>query len=699
MRPPPPSPLPTRCAVVVDPLSGLPCWPSSAYYDGASLYIGAAADERRDGAPSRYVAAVRRAVDAGTPVRLGEREFSGADLVSGYLRALATEAERVHGGRISRLALTVPPGYQPADPRREAMISIAAAAGFPAAELMSDAVATALDPAAGLGLSDDALVLVCDLGATWTVALLQARGEHAVQLAQETSGAGRDIDRLLLQDLRLTMPDAVEPLLGRSGEAGMQAYYQVTCFLRRLKHQLSEVGRTSGQLPALGIPYHLTRAELERFAEPALRWLLASCRAVVAKAGATLADITAVLVGGGCSRIAGAQHMIHVGLGLPVVQAPDPELAAVRGAARWAANADQRRLPPERPRWRVEPLSWKIPGGPARLLRWLVDEGQPYPADALLAQIRTADDRVYDLAADREGVLLEQRLPPGATVTSAAVVGTTRAAAPLAGGEPTRRHRYRSDGDWLLTTDRGLVVEWTELGGFMRAREISSGVSVAEVRPPPGPRIERASPAALAKSTASGSSTSYGGRPYVGPDGRLAFVSWDPDGHFTVWDALSGAVLSKFKTPDRPARVLVDEVRCRLVAESGKRARVGRYQRDVATVWDLRTGRLTEEMVGEELQRRYVGFAARTAADAFGAEATSPDAQLHVLAAADGAAVTVREAETGREIFRAEAPTDGGRPAKPPRVGFSGDGRQLLVHWPAAVGGWVDVWDVVTPAT
>lgn len=670
-----------RLRLVPDPVTGSARWPASALHNGAGLVVGGAAEQHRDAAPGRYVPAVRRAVDAGTTVWLGDRQYTGVELATAYLRCMVEHAQRTQDGPIDRLVLTVPPGYPAADPRRSALLSAATAAGFPDAELVADSAAATLDPEVSHDLPDGALVLVCDLGATWTVALLEWHPDGAVQLAQETSGAGRDFDLLLLQGLRVALADRVEPVLGQGGETGARAYYQLTDFVRRLKHRLSDVDRAADQLPGLGAPYQLSRAELDRFAEPALRWLLASCRAVVAQARVRLTDVAAVVLAGGGSRLRAAHAMVAAGLALPVRQAAEPELTAVRGAARWAVGTGGRRLPPERPMWRVEPLSWRIPDGQARLLRWLVAEGQGYPAGALLAQVRTADDRVYDLTAEREGVLLEHRLRAGVTIPSAAVAATTRSAAVLAQGRLNHRHHLRPAADWLLSTDRRYLIECGDRGEYIRVRDISSGGAVSEVRAPGTPE---------------------GGRPGVGPDGRLAYVSWDGGGHFGVWDVLSGAALAHFKTPDRPAAVLIDEARWRLVAESGRRVQVGRYQRDTATVWDLSTGGLIEEMVGEDLHRRYAGFATRTGADAFGAAATSPDGRVRAVVAAAaeadpaGPAVLLIEAATGQEVFRTGPPAPGsaGQAVHSARVGFSADGRHVLVHWRCASSGWVDVWDL-----
>ena len=150
-------------------------------------------------------------------------------------------------------------------------------------------------------------------------------------------------------------------------------------------------------------PYGLTREWLDRLAEPGLRWVGASCRSLLGRAaaggsalgraralagfaarprsgvqGSTMADVAAVILAGGHAQLAAAPKVLGQELQRPVLRLDDPELAAVRGAVRFAVAAPTRRLWADHPKWRVEPLSWDVPTGRARLERWLVTAGEPY---------------------------------------------------------------------------------------------------------------------------------------------------------------------------------------------------------------------------------------------------------------------------------------------------------------------------------
>ena len=67
---------------------------------------------------------------------------------------------------------------------------------------------------------------------------------------------------------------------------------------------------------------------------------------------------------------------------------------------------------------KLVPLAFTIPGGSARLLRWLVAPAQPYDEGHALARIRLAGGAVWDLAARTPGTLEQILVADGSQVTS-----------------------------------------------------------------------------------------------------------------------------------------------------------------------------------------------------------------------------------------------------------------------------------------
>ncbi|HWB37508.1 MAG TPA: hypothetical protein VHA75_15940, partial [Rugosimonospora sp.] len=110
-------------ALVTEPTTGSYRWPSTALLDGDSLLIGDSARHRRDEAIRHYLDGVRPAVDTGEPVRLGERRFSGEELLAAYLTGIRNAALRQSGAtRFDRLVLAVPTGYAGQEARTQRMV-------------------------------------------------------------------------------------------------------------------------------------------------------------------------------------------------------------------------------------------------------------------------------------------------------------------------------------------------------------------------------------------------------------------------------------------------------------------------------------------------------------------------------------------------------------------------------------------------
>jgi len=217
-----------------------------------------------------------------------------------------------------------------------------------------------------------------------------------------------------------------------------------------------------------------------------------------------------------------------------------------------------------------------------------------------------------------------------------------------------------------------MLVECSRTGEYVKVRAIDSGALVTELRP------------------GRGAGRPLHGQVALSPSHQLALVTWDADGHFSVWDVLSGRLTSSFSDAHKPDAVLVNEAEWRLVATGEGAASVGRYRRDVATVWDLATGARLDRIVGEDLPKRFTGYTGTSRADAFAPEMSSPDGRLRA-AALDGT-LSVRDLATESEVFRADLSPG------PVSTAFCHAGRHLLARGTDADGTWVDVWEVLQPA-
>lgn len=726
-----------RAALIREPLTGAAVWPSILGVEAGMFVAGSAAEHTRRIAPGQFMEGPRRALDHVTMILLGGHHVAPVEALAAFLTSLRTEARRVCADQVDRLTLTVPAWYPVPDRRRDLLIEAGEAAGFLDVELVGDVSAVVVEAQTNTGWADGTLVLVCDLGDTWTTALAQVGGPHGEVglFGLETSTAGRDIDTMLLDDLCTQGGGWLEPRLLEPGDAGLRARYEAADFLRRLKHDVIDKDEVAAPLDGMAREYRLTRDWLERLAEPGLRWAAASCRSLVARAaagfdglaiggpgavgpgtvggsgavgsgavghsggvlsnalpdivahrgpargiatqgvapGSVLADVAAVVLVGGAARLPNAERIIQESLHRPVLVLPEPDLAVLRGAVRWVAAASTRRLLAEHPKWRVEPLAWSIPGGRGRLVRWLVAEGRPYSRGAVLAQVRTPDERVFDLTAPDEGVLLPQRIRVGDPVGPTLLATTKRPASCLTGDPPGKRQELTATGEWLLALDRDLLVECAPRAAHVKLWSIPDGDLLSAFRP----ALDGVGP--------------HHGRVFVAPSGRLSLVAWDPTGMFSVFDVQSGRCVVTFRNAHPPFNVMVNESVWRLTTQADDSGAAGRYRRAVSTVWDLRTGQRVEKVTADA-HRALAGYRDRSIVDGFGDRAVSPDGRLQavpVRTLGGSTAIALQESASDHEVFRAEH-----RASPRVRMAFSADGRFLLANWESDDHSEVDVWEL-----
>ena len=411
---------------VPEPVTGAATWPSAVFWDGQRMLVGTLAERRKRSEPESFAAEFKRGLAADTSMVLGRRRFRPVEQVVALLTALRAEAERLHGGPITRALMTVPASYGPGDPRRARMLAAAEAAGLDPVELLPEPVAAAFAPVAGPPFTPGDLVLVYDLGGgTFDTALLRI-GErwHEVlgQAALDDCG-GRDIDALLAARIDAEGQAWLAPLLSSAAAtpadpAALRLGMAVTDFAQRLKHQLSDTSAVEDFFLPNAPAYRLSRPDLAALAAPLLARTVACCTDLLARVGVAPYQIAAVLTVGGGSRMPAVAEHLQQSLRLPLRTVDEPDLAVARGAARWLPPSGPRRVPAATSPEPSVPLSFAIPGGSGHLLRWLVAPGQAYAAGVPLARVRLPSGALWDLAARVPGTLDRLLAAPGTEVTT-----------------------------------------------------------------------------------------------------------------------------------------------------------------------------------------------------------------------------------------------------------------------------------------
>lgn len=395
--------------------------------------------------------------------------------------------------------------------------------------------------------------------------------------------------------------------------------------------------------------------------------LLTACHAAVEASAAVPGDVVATILTGPLEAPQGTEDVLMAAFGSLPRRAPDPKLAAVRGAAAWASGAAQRVVTATVPGWRTEPLAWDVPGGEAHLLHWSVQIEQPYPAGAVLAEIRTADDVLVRLTAPQAGCLPGPLPPAGTPIGPVLAVSTRRPAAALGADPPRLLHRRETAGSYLLSADRHVLLECDPTGSSVRSSAAATGELLGVLRTAGG--TDDSAPAA-----------GSGGRLFVDPAGRPVLVTWEPRSGVCLTDVQSGEPVRQLADAVGARRVLLDETAWRLAVISGTSSTA-----DEVTVFDLHTGeRLTRESHDEDWTQRHPGFRRRSHTDGLTGEAVSTDGRLHAVAHPAG--VLLRDSVEDVELCRLAAP-----PRADALVAFDGDDMCLLINWESPEGSRFDV--------
>jgi molecular chaperone DnaK len=402
--------------LLAEPPAGAPTWPSAVYWDGGQLVVGTPAERRGQLDPTGFGADLTRGLAAGASVALGGREFRAVELVAGLLTALRLEAERVTDGPVRRALLTVPAALGPGDGRRALVVAAAEAAGLGTVELLSAPVAAGWSAAPGPGLLPGDLVLVYDLGGGSFGATLARIGERVTEVlghdGVEGCG-GADVDEALAGRIVARLAYAVA-----DPGAELRLSHAVHGFARRVRHELSDAPAVEDYLLPDAPAYRLDRRELAALAAPVLARTVACCRRLLARLDVPVPRVATILLVGGASRMPAVVDVLAAEFGRPLRRAEEPELAVVRGAVRWLEHSPGRLVPALSGAGRPAPLSFTVPGGAARLLRWTVTPGERYAAGQGLARVRLPGGALWDLSASAAGTLERVLAEPGDDVTT-----------------------------------------------------------------------------------------------------------------------------------------------------------------------------------------------------------------------------------------------------------------------------------------
>src|SRR5438477_2829243 len=229
-------------------------------------------------------------------VRVRDREFSPEELSALILRKLKAQAERALGRAVDRAVITVPAYFN--DTQRKATKRAGELAGFNVERIVNEPTAAAL--AYGLDRSKTKLrVGVYDLGGgTFDISILQL--DHGLFEVLATNGntqlGGDDIDNAI-----------IEYVLARFGvPIGAGDVARLREVVIDAKHRLSVEENATIRLPFVGgrnLEIPLSRAELEKIAQPIIEKTRWHCARALADARLTAEELDEVILVGGATKM------------------------------------------------------------------------------------------------------------------------------------------------------------------------------------------------------------------------------------------------------------------------------------------------------------------------------------------------------------------------------------------------------------
>ncbi|MGH8920719.1 MAG: Hsp70 family protein, partial [Actinomycetes bacterium] len=241
------------------------------------------------------------------------------------------------GGAPDRIAITHPAGWGPF--KKDLVRTALRARGLDNLTFLAEPEAAAVSYAAQARVEVDTTIAVYDLGGgTFDAAVVRKTGAGSFTLMGSADGieqlGGADFDEAVFTHVQASLGDQLGGLDVEDPN--------VLSGLARLRRECTEAKEAlssdtevsiSVLLPGVNAQVRLVRSEFEEMLRPALEDTVDSLSRAISSAGLTNADLGAVLLVGGSSRVPLVSQLVSARLGCPVVVDADPKTTIALGAA------------------------------------------------------------------------------------------------------------------------------------------------------------------------------------------------------------------------------------------------------------------------------------------------------------------------------------------------------------------------------
>jgi len=274
----------------------------------------------------------------GVKVKMGDKDYSPEEVSAMILGKLKADAEAFLGGKVTEAVITVPAYFD--DSQRQATKDAGKIAGLEVKRIINEPTAAAL--AYGLDKADkkDEKIAVYDLGGgTFDVSILEL-GDGVFEVKStngDTHLGGADFDRVVIN----YFADEFKKEHGIDISDDKAAMQRLRDEAEKAKIELSSAQEVNINLPFLTAdadgPKHfehkLTRAKLESLVSELIDKTAAPCDKALKDAGLKAADIDAVVLVGGMTRMPAVQEKVKKIFGKDPMKGVNPDEVVAIGAA------------------------------------------------------------------------------------------------------------------------------------------------------------------------------------------------------------------------------------------------------------------------------------------------------------------------------------------------------------------------------
>lgn len=312
--------------------------PSIIYFpEEGPVLVGEAAERRGLDTPGRVVREFKRRVGDAVPILVGALSLPPENVFATMVRWVVDRAEEREGAPPSEVVLTHPAAW--GSHRTSVILAAMKTRGLKHVTLITEPEAAAVYYASQVRVEDGSTIAVYDLGGgTFDTAVLRKAASNRFELVGRPEGienlGGADFDAAVLRYVAEHTGDVLSKLnTADAGVLGALARLRRECVEAKEALSSDSEANISVLLPGVQQQVRLVRSEFEALIEDPVRDTVDALEQSLAAMELEPADLSAVLLIGGSSRIPLVAQLISEELDRPIAVDADPKSSICMGAA------------------------------------------------------------------------------------------------------------------------------------------------------------------------------------------------------------------------------------------------------------------------------------------------------------------------------------------------------------------------------